>query len=437
MIHLNKKGRPSKRKKKRHKFVSVSSIAEPEIADFDENHDGPKIEIPPIDDLKLASAIMNSRNNNNTDEIERVETPGLRLPGDGIEEVDIKDNGSARSDSVLGQRIDDTVSTSADQEGIPGDTCAIGTVESSAGTNNAMVDTPSGTSNLKRLTPVSSESELPTTGSTFTEQILARVSDIVKTGEQLEQELEEDSSQKSENVSDSLFQYSKDNYGIVNEHKELYDGYVFEDETDASHVPNDQADNVPDDVREEEPSIYSRFNDSDSDADEAESFSSISLRQTLSRASMQSNSSVQSRKSGSSTPSTNVTQDRRSLLGTPGFGKDSRSTGLVSPNFGADSPLYGQTSNRNSSNSVLSNQNRSKSVMSNSSGNENELCNSNEGSRHSSAFSAGSTPGSKILSSEVTGFQDSLIPSNGRASKLSQSSSQSPSQELEGNYNMN
>lgn len=435
MIHLNKKGKPSKRKKKRQKFVSVSSIAEPEIAHFDENHDGPKIEIPPIDDLKLASAIMNSRNNNDTYEIERVETPGLRLPGDGVEEVDIKDDGSPRSGSVFGLGTDDTVSTSADQEGLPGDTCAIGTVESSVSANNAMVDTPSGTSNLKSLMPVSSDSELSTTGSTFTEQILARVSDIVKTGEQLEQEeLEEDSSKKSENVSDSLFQYSKDNYGIVNEHKELYDGDVFED---ASIVPNVQADNGPDDVPEEEPSIYSRFNDSDSDADEAESFSSISLRQTLSRASMQSNSSVQSRKSGSSTPSTNVSQDRRSLLGTPGFGKDSRSTGLVSPNFGADSPLYGQASNRNSSNSVLSNQNRSKSVMSNSSGNENELCNSNEGSRHSSAFSAGSRPGSKILSSEVTGFQDSLVPSNGRASKLSQSSSQSPSQDLEGNNNMN
>lgn len=413
VIHLSKKGKRVKHKRKK-QFVSVARIAEPEVKDFDHKPGGPKIEIPPIDDLKLVSAIMNSQNNNDIDDTERSETPGLRLPGDGVENIDGKTGNQSRPNSAMKDKIEESEKIHhVGNEQVSNKTAKA--VDHSSDIES--IDNASDTAMPVEVSQHMGSGTVPSTAKTgtFLDQIEARVSDMVKTGEQIEQEELDDAQNNSATDSDKVFQYSQDNYGIVNEHTELYDGKAVSDETDSSNVPN--IDSVHNSAIEE-PSIYSRVEYSDSsDSEETESVSSA-MRKNLSRASIQSNNSTQSHRSEVST-SSNFSQDLRSLRSTPGTGKETRrSSGIVSPCYESDSPFYGQSSNRNTPNLVSANQVRSQSVVSNSSANENVPSNLNTGSR----------PGSKVSSNGSAGFQEE----EGRSSRLSQSSNHSASQDFEG-----
>ena len=430
VIHLSKKVKSSKHKRKK-KIVSVASISEPMIEDFHGEYEGPIIEIPPIDDIKLASAIKNNQNNNEELENDRSETPGHRVPGDGIEGVTNKNHSPGRANSAM--YVSDDIEITPDKsKGDNNDNATINengdiAVEKSVFDDNdtvvkdrvsdKVVDDINSSQSFNLANSGSKSPSVAKTNSTFLDQIEARVSNLVKSGEKMEQEeLLEDAQNNATNESDKYFRYSENNYGIVNEHRELYEDEVVKDEIANKIVPKNVSNESVQNSAIEEVSIYSKVINSDSSDNEETDSLTAPLRQNLSRASIQSNISSQSQRSEISTLSTNFSQDLRS---TPGFVKENRSCSIASACYESDSPFYGLSSNRNTPNLPTANQGRS-SVLSNQSGNEvvSDIASRSE---------------SKISSNGITGFRESPLDNEGRSSQMSGSSTQSAGQESEGN----
>lgn len=429
----------------------MSGISEPDVNEINENVDGPVIEIPPLDDVKLFSAIMNSQNNNDPD-LESSFQPGgdcwsiprARSPGDGMEkETDKTDGNTNNSKQMITVSKEDV---GKNQEKLICDTNDKDYLKDSTGKIKA--DDISGSQTETREAPGTSKTRKEDNKSSvgiatashsdtgiFTKLIEAKVLDIVSAGEQMETDEKHSDQKKNEyRGGKDVFDFSEDADKSVQRFVDLYSGESVLDESKEEKkesLTNKIMDEFP-----EVPSIYSRTEDSDLSNDEdTESFCQSS-DPALEKSRM-SNNSTPSKRSKASTPvsdiksSVNATESRHmaedldkiSVSSDKGLIGDRRP--LKSPY--SDSALYGKLSNRNTPDMVSANQNRCKSAMSNSSAYETEdeqvadkiVCNSSS---------------SRLSANDVTGYRNSPYPSTDdeKLSVNTHSSTQSPSTDFEG-----
>ena len=340
VIRMTRKGKPSKNKKKKRKFVSVSSVTDmDEIQDIAEDQTGEKIKIPPIDDIKLSSAIMNSTKNDPhvvSLESEVTMLPDRKLPNNRTEECEIGNN---LDNDYFGKSAIPSLSND----------------EPNDGKDSEILDS------LDRV-----QTNKAVEG-TFTDILRARADDIVNAGKsQNNKETLKDTTEETdtmENETDSgVVQYtnmmtdikSKGIYDMEDQDNgENQDNGDIRDITDGlNHAANSLTDTECKEeaiVTPEEPSIYGHASDSDSvvsDEDDddlyvtanSSKFSQNSHRSTPSR---QSNTSTPSRGSNNNTPARftpNESSKRNSLSNS----HSSLTEGDKKDNFGSKISLTNQ-----------------------------------------------------------------------------------------------
>ncbi|XP_053379743.1 pleckstrin homology domain-containing family M member 2-like isoform X2 [Mercenaria mercenaria] len=442
VIHLSKKGKPQKHKKKKRRFVSVSNIPGPDVNEIHESVEGPVIEIPPIDDFKLSSAIMNSQNNNDPD----VEQSGdnlkisrTRSPGDGIENDIDKIDGNVNTRKHVGKdEHQDQSILQAKGSKVQESNVKDKTTENTGNIENVLSD--SGNKVNNDAEKAKSEENSKPDHSIFTKLIEARVSDIVSAGEQIEnEENRHENGAEFENENKDgrdVFEFSEDANEPVKDYSDLYSGDSVQDEV--VERTKDEIDTIKTvEVIPEVPSIYSKVEDSDLSSDEdtesfGQNFDTSKLKDRVS------NNSTPTRQPNASTPVRDIknlanVSDHRKMSDDLDKISVSSDKGL-SRNQGAmksqhsDSSLYGRLSNRNTPDMIAANQNRSKSAMSYSSANETEdelLMNKISGSSRSS---------SRMSTSEMTVYRNSPDPSTDedKLSVNTHSSTHSPNTDMEG-----
>ncbi|KAL4221681.1 RUN [Mactra antiquata] len=413
VVHLGKKGKPHRHKKKKKKFVSVASISEPEAFadDYMINTNGPVIEIPPLDDIKLFSAILNNQNNNDpefdsgsgdvSDKGNGLVISRTRSPGDGMEIPEDRLDGNVPN-------VDDknisVVNDSNDKKQEVNANPSEDRLDSLYDSENENID-----KNMVNSS-VNDKIEAITGTGTFTDLIRARVSNIVSAGELLEsKEIENEFSEQ--NVEDTNNTSIYDNpYGAELSEKHLESILNEEPVSEDNGKSHDEA-NLVKRSTSQVPSIYNTNDTYSSSDDEDTEFLKQEIKlgrsnSVRSSPSIQSNSSTRS--SFSKLPDVVDNFDKESVSS----GKNRKP---VSPH------LYSSHSSRTTPDFISSNQNRSKSVMSYSSANEteDELSSANQKSGHSRR-------GSRMSANEGTIYRNSPALSTD-----THSSAQSPSTDLE------
>lgn len=453
MIHLSKKGKPQKHRRKRKKFVSVSSLSEPDVAEID----GSTIEIPPIDNIKLLKTIINSQNNNDpnlenilTPEDETMPSSTVRSPGDGIDNVgDGIDNVTDRVDAS----VNSVQHRKANGEIVDAKNVDIGYKEDGLGKTLNKSDVyattvnDNDTSDLSDLNNVEKES-LNSDSGIFTKLIEARVSNIVNAGEHIESE-----EYNSEQFDSADVENQDDANETIGIYSDLYDVVSVKEESGEESKDDGNTDKTVE-IVPEVPSIYSRLDESDLSSDEdTESFSQNFDSSSLQKGGMSRNGTL-SRGSNNSTP----IHDLRNVINVSENGDktfvSSEEVLMRNPDKRSrhsDSSLYGRLSNRNTPDMVSANQNRSKSGVSFSSANEieNEYTTNkmSRNSRSSSRMSANeiedestnrmsqnSRSNSRMSANDMTVYRNSPCHSTDdeKTSASSLSGTHSPSTDLEG-----
>ena len=411
MIHISKKGKAQKRKKRK-KFVSVSGIEGPDVGVHGDRPDGPVIEIPPIDDFKLASAIMNCQNNN-VEDSERGDNLGERLPADG------RDGGTDGGVSTAGTTANTGAaglgnSGAGDEDDIYHDDtlCDNDDVKNSQ-TNNTSKQLDKHNVGLRgrtlssHIVSGSTKTEDVAAGGSFLDQLAARVQGIVDTGEQMETE-ENKKLHKENKLCVEKEHREKDSNTRGVDHSAIYEGALEEDQKD---IQESDSNVTKQDV--EELSIYSRALDSDSN-DEDFSFQAHSFdNKEPSRNSMDSNSDRHSSLSVSSRSETD--------LNTFGNSRPSSKPALISPSPNS-SP---QSIQSNTLHPTSANEKRQSSVVSFSLTNENADDNSKLTNQKSS-----SRPISRVSTNESQGFRTTPDVQ----SEASSQKSTTPVSDLEGAF---
>ncbi|XP_060578073.1 pleckstrin homology domain-containing family M member 2-like isoform X2 [Ruditapes philippinarum] len=452
VIHLSKKGKPHKHKKKRKKFVSVSNISEPDINEIYDSVEGPVIKIPPIDDIKFSSAIMNNQNNNEPDQQQGLKPEGnhlqisrTRSPGDGKENETDKVDGNLKTDKhtndhgnslgTKGKQFDGNVINSDDSK-----------TKHSAGDSHETESKRVDAANHKKT----KSEERPKSGeSIFTKLIEARVSDMVNAGEQMENE-EKVVDQRSDHKTDinhdkkdgkDVYEFSSDTDEAMRYYSDLYNGESVKEKEILEDVGKEEIDNTADKVVEvvpEVPSIYSKMDESDlSSEDETESFpSNFDAKNKLF------NNKTPSRQSNSSTPvgdfkhlGSNFENRRQSddldkISVSSEKGSLRNHSAMKAPY--SDSNLYGRMSNRNTPDILSANQQRRKSAISNSSANE------TEDEIITNKMLSNSRSSSRMSTNEIPVYRNSpyLSTDEDKLSVNTHSSNQSPSTDMEGSGQM-
>lgn len=431
----------------------MSSISEPDVNEVNENVDGPVIEIPPLDDVKLFSAIMNSQNNNDPD-LESSFQPGsdswsiprARSPGDGMEKESDKTDGNTNnskqmitvSKENIGKSKEKPIRDTNDKDYLKNCTVEIkGDDRSGSQTKTREVSETSKTKKEDNQTSGGTVTASHSNTGIFTKLIEAKVSDIVSAGEQIETD-EKHSDQKKNKYKDGrdVFNFSENADKSIQSFVDLYSGESVLDEPEKEKeesLTNKIMDDIP-----EVPSIYSRTEESDLSCDEdTESFCQSS-DPALEKSRM-SNNSTPSKRSKASTPvsdirslvnaaeSRHLAEDLDKISVSSDKGLIGYHRPLKSPY--SDSALYGKLSNRNTPDMVSANQNRCKSAMSNSSANDTE----EEQAANKILYNRSS---SRLSANDVTGYGNSPCPSTDdeKLSINTHSSTQSPSTDLEGKY---
>ncbi|XP_052213431.1 pleckstrin homology domain-containing family M member 2-like [Dreissena polymorpha] len=399
VIHLSKKGKAHKRKRKK-TFNSVSGFSEIDIAEGEVPASaihGPVIAIPPIDDFKLASAIMNNQNNNDENNVKDLESDdknceriGERLPGDGNElssshqphangqftlggssDDSKKDKNASMLHSLEAPKITTTSSSNMhnnirDHSSFGHQSLSHGLEISSQGGNRSRSSSSLGIhhemdhSGRKRSESVKSDKTMETekfnqdeqtVTKSFTDQIKSKVQNIIDSGEEMEHK---ENSVKS-NISEierkdsDLFQYSTEEF---RDYKGVYEGGTC-DELSDQKVPNG-------DVLKEKPvgpSIYSSVIGSDENESDEDDLTVAGSKMAGNNASNQ----LINGKSVSNSPVIKFeifnSHSTPSVLNT---GKDRFSSrGVASLH-----PLDSNPVNRKTPDPLSADQNRSKSVMS-------------------------------------------------------------------------
>ncbi|XP_052821239.1 pleckstrin homology domain-containing family M member 2-like isoform X2 [Mya arenaria] len=365
VIHISKKGKSHKSKKKRKKFVSVSSISEPDVGDHYDSNDGPVIEIPPIDGLKLSSAIMNSRNNNDEDIVDvEANNPGKRIPGDGSEHL---------NDASINNKSATPVTTHYVQDGVV--TVEDDIYHEDAGDiNQEYVDdynTLNGkhdnidisVKNISDSSAVDKYKETEQVSSSFLDQLNAKVQTIIETGKQIETEEQKEEQGLHDRETEAQFHTSNEN---IRECKNTFEDTV---KTRSDILPDNVPNTSSPELVSEIPSIYSKKSDSDlSDNDEDELSLSISSHKSNIEGSKQQCAKSERNTPVSMSKDMNITQRRRSTPAFSGHSMERSQSRGVAFHFSSEI----DSTNRKTPDSLSTNQKRSKSVMSCSSISESE-----------------------------------------------------------------
>lgn len=410
VVHLGKKGKPHKHKKKKKRFVSVASISEPEAFHNDHEGDqvGPVIEIPPLDDVKLFSAILNSQNNNDPefsgggDSSDKFITPRTRSPGDGMEISEDKVDGTVPN-------VKDTTKDNVNDSDIDATK-----VSQNKADFNALSDSENDRFDAKQSDKEgTSKAESAVKSGTFTDMIKARVSSIVTAGELIENDEhnEEKTSTKpnAKETTKSIFDYS-----FEADKSDMYLENILNDESETTQTIIDTTNDFSKVTKpvSEVPSIYSTQNayTSSDDDDDTEYF-----RRDLSQDRTTSARSTPSLKSNASVSKFQESSDNLDKVSvSSGKGLSGNDRRIVSPYSDSDSKH---------SELFSSNQNRSKSVMSYSSANETE-----------DEFSASQKSHNNRRESRYSANETTIYRNSPALSVDTHSSNQSPSTDLESKF---
>lgn len=472
VIHLSKKGKPQKHKRKRKLYVSVSSISEPDVAEMHNNVDESTVEIPPIDNIKLLRTIINSQNNNGPDldniltpEDETIHSSRVRSPGDGVDNVTDRVDGSVNSvqrrkangDIIDAKKVD--IGYIDDGLGIflnKSDIYATTVIDNGTSDLSDLNNVENDKSRIIPNTMASSNSD----SGIFTKLIETRVSNIVNAGEQIEtEECKSEQTDTADNQDDRVvFQFRDDANETVGIYSDLYDVVGVKEDSFEENKNDISTDKIVE-IIPKEPSIYSRCDESDLNSDEetkSQNFDSSDLQKDVI-----SRNGTPSRGSNSS----GLIHDFGNITNVSENGEVSEDADKIYvcekallrnhdiKSRHSDSSLYGRLSNRNTPDIETTNQNRGKSGVSFSSTNETEdelsTNRMSRNSRSSSRMSANETEdestnrmfqnsrsSSRMSANDMTGYRNSpcLSTDDEKTSVSTHSGTHSPSTDLEGMY---